>query len=75
MLECAISPLSTDCKHVITGGMQNAIKIYNTQEQGADGYSKCIGQLTDPLPALEGCAHDGYIAGLAFIDGATPMCA
>jgi len=63
VLECAITD---DLRYIVTGGMQNAIKVYDTSKV-ANGCTTCTGQLSDPDPALDFAAHDGYIAALEFV--------
>ena len=72
VLECAMSP---DLRYIVTGGMQNAIQIYDTTKATESPYTQKTGMLSDPDPALDFCAHDGYIAALEFIQGACALCA
>ena len=55
---------------VLSGASENVINVYDTSAVDGNGYCQKKAGFSDPDPALEGAAHDGYIAGLTFIDGA-----
>ena len=82
VLEAAVSPYSTNCQYVVTGGMQNVINVYDTAQGGGipgtahnkQEYAlKETKSFTDDDPKCDFASHAGYISGLEFIEGGSKL--
>ena len=82
VLEAAVTPYSTNCQYVVTGGMQNVINVYDTaQGDGIPGTQfnkqeyalKETKSFTDDDPKCDFASHAGYISGLEFIEGGSKL--